>query len=227
VNAQRSAFGFAIGVRPSATSGRVGVFVDGRAIIGSIVAFYPGVTLTPADLLQIPVGTLQQHFKDNSHMIQRFDGTLIDASESALKFLPPAAASSPLIVAHRVNHPPAGYKPNVYCCPVDFTAPLPDELRPMLPNVRYTSAEALLIGTGGRRKSRSLQDMLRSSLSDMASSQSGATGAPLRGLALVALQTLNDDEIFLDFRLNPRKKRPAWYTPVDEEESLRRWDLIK
>ena len=122
---------------------------------------------------------------------------------------------------------PAGIKPNVYACPIDFTSPLPDELRPLLPNVRYAAAETLLIGTGGRRGGRTFQDMVRASLADMASSENSSTGVALRGLALVAMRELREEELYLDYRLNPLKKYPAWYTPVDEEESRRRWNLIK
>jgi len=228
-DAQKRAFGFSLGVRASGTPGGegFGVFIGGKAIIGSVLAFYPGVAMTPADLLRVPIGTLQLRFKGNDNMIQRFDGTLIDASEAALKLLPPLAAGNPLAVAHRVNHPPVGSKPNVFCCPIDFTVPVPAELQPVLPNVRYAAAEALLIGSSGRRGSRTFADIMRSSLADMASAESSGSGVPLRGLALVALRELNDEELFLDFRLNPRKKCPAWYSPVNEEENLRRWNLIK
>lgn len=44
-----------------------------------------------------------------------------------------------------------------------------------------------------------------------------------KGLAFVAVQPMQDQEIFLNYRLNPQVQKPAWYTPVDVEEDKRRW----
>ena len=46
----------------------------------------------------------------------------------------------------------------------------------------------------------------------------------LRGLAFVATRELQDEELFLNYRLNPANPRPDWYTPVDLEEDKRRWN---
>ena len=32
-----------------------------------------------------------------------------------------------------------------------------------------------------------------------------------------------EEELLLNYRLSPGMSRPAWYTPVDEEEERRRW----
>ena len=32
-----------------------------------------------------------------------------------------------------------------------------------------------------------------------------------------------DEELYLNYRLNPRNGYPDWYTPVDREEDMRRW----
>jgi hypothetical protein len=49
--------------------------------------------------------------------------------------------------------------------------------------------------------------------------------APAPGLALVALRARRDEEVFLNYRLNPSTPHglPAWYAPVDAEEDARRW----
>ena len=44
-----------------------------------------------------------------------------------------------------------------------------------------------------------------------------------RGLVLVSSRELRDEELFLNYRLNPRNAYPKWYTPVDVEEDERRW----
>lgn len=43
------------------------------------------------------------------------------------------------------------------------------------------------------------------------------------GLALVATRPVNNEELLLNYRLSTHVARPAWYTPVDEEEDRRRW----
>ena len=48
-------------------------------------------------------------------------------------------------------------------------------------------------------------------------------GATLRGLVMIAVRELKDEELFLNYRLNPRNGYPKWYTPVDKEEDSRRW----
>jgi len=66
--------------------------------------------------------------------------------------------------------------------------------------------------------------MIQHSLSEMAVAQA-AEDAPLRGVVLVASRDIEDEKLFLDYRLNPatRDKWPGWYVPLDEEEAARRW----
>ena len=45
----------------------------------------------------------------------------------------------------------------------------------------------------------------------------------IKGLALVAIQPIQDGEIYLNYRLNPQVQKPTWYFPVDAEEDKRRW----
>ena len=45
----------------------------------------------------------------------------------------------------------------------------------------------------------------------------------LRGLAFIAAREVRDEELYLNYRLNPRNGYPSWYSPVDREEDARRW----
>ena len=45
----------------------------------------------------------------------------------------------------------------------------------------------------------------------------------VKGLALIAIQPIQDDELYLNYRLNPQVQKPAWYFPIDAEEDKRRW----
>lgn len=84
---------------------------------------------------------------DNFYLMGRADGCVIDARTRAQ--LP----SSPLAMAHAVNHPPAGRAPNVLQAAYDYPSKtggggsslfsgkigqchFPEELRPLIPN-RY------------------------------------------------------------------------------------------
>ena len=44
-------------------------------------------------------------------------------------------------------------------------------------------------------------------------------------LALVAVEALRDEEVFLNYRLSTHVKRPVWYHPVNAEEDARRWAM--
>lgn len=45
----------------------------------------------------------------------------------------------------------------------------------------------------------------------------------VKGLAFVAIRQIQDEEVLLNYRLNPQVQKPAWYAPVDVEEDKRRW----
>ena len=45
----------------------------------------------------------------------------------------------------------------------------------------------------------------------------------IKGLAFVAVREIEDEEVFLNYRLNPQVQKPSWYAPVDVEEDKRRW----
>lgn len=52
---------------------------------------------------------------------------------------------------------------------------------------------------------------------------SGAGQLVIKGLAFVAIRHIQNEEILLNYRLNPQVLKPAWYAPVDVEEDKRRW----
>ena len=45
----------------------------------------------------------------------------------------------------------------------------------------------------------------------------------IKGLMFVATRQIQDEEILLNYRLNPQVHKPAWYASVDIEEDTRRW----
>lgn len=213
------------------------------------MAAYPGVLYYPYDLMRLQGGAAR--FEGNASLMLRYDGTLVDGSETSLRLVSPQAMDCALSVGHLANHPPRGRGANVLACAVDLDASsLPERVLPLLPYVRATEVgwrlrldrgdapptevRALPRTVAGsavapqiaarRRPIDALTEMIQHSLSEMAVAQA-AEDAPLRGLVLVASRDIEDEELFLDYRLNPatRDKWPGWYVPLDEEEAARRW----
>ncbi|EDO39115.1 predicted protein [Nematostella vectensis] len=50
------------------------------------------------------------------------------------------------------------------------------------------------------------------------------TPAVLRSVVYVTTNHVHNQELFVNYRLNPAIKLPEWYTPVDRKEDLRRWN---
>lgn len=48
-------------------------------------------------------------------------------------------------------------------------------------------------------------------------------GQKVSGVALVARRPLQDEELLLNYRLNPMLPLPEWYHPVDTLADERRW----
>jgi hypothetical protein len=228
--AQRAAFGFELSVGPSSAGVGAGngVFLTGSTPPGSVIAFYPGVTYELTDVLMLPGGT--RFFQGNGHLMARFDKAIVDASPKALELVSHDGLDNPMSVAHLVNHPPRSAEPNVLPAPIDwYPARVPHELVPLMPNVSYLNSSAkqrAQLESGGanpQSRARDLSDWVRTSLADGLRPPEPELGRPLKGLALIAARPLKDEELFLNYRLNPRNKYPDWYTPYDLEEDTRRW----
>ena len=43
------------------------------------------------------------------------------------------------------------------------------------------------------------------------------------GIALIATENIENEEIYLDYRYNPHLDTPSWYKTIDEESAQRRW----
>jgi len=45
----------------------------------------------------------------------------------------------------------------------------------------------------------------------------------MKGVVLLSLRELRDEELFVDHRLNPGRELPAWYVPCDVDGDRRLW----
>ncbi|ESR50814.1 hypothetical protein CICLE_v10031732mg [Citrus x clementina] len=228
-----------------------GLFLCGEANVGAVIAIYPGIIYSPAYYRYIP--GYPRVDAQNPYLITRYDGTVINAqpwgsgwdtrelwdgltlpeimpnskgaekgSDQFWKLLSKPMDNkrggsgsemlerrNPLALAHFANHPAKGMVPNVMICPYDF--PLTEkDMRPYIPNISFGNAEEVNMRRFG-------------SFWFKWGSGSGSSTPVLKTLALVATRAICDEEVLLNYRLSNSKRRPVWYSPVDEEEDRRRW----
>ncbi|XP_076881873.1 uncharacterized protein LOC143530138 [Bidens hawaiensis] len=236
---------------PHEQAGR-GLFVDGEADVGLVIALYPGVIYSPAYYRYIP--GYPRVDAQNPYLITRYDGTVINGqpwgtggetreplssvyrsnpseppsetgSDRVWKMLSKPLEGSrlgfngevlerrnPLALGHFANHPAKGMEPNVMVCPYDF--PLSEKgMRAYIPNVVFGGVEEVKMKRFGSFWFKSRGE----------SNDGQLTGPVMKGLALVATRLISNEEVYLNYRLSNSKRRPYWYTPVDEEEDRRRW----
>ncbi|XP_015952668.1 uncharacterized protein LOC107477200 isoform X1 [Arachis duranensis] len=221
--------GYQLNVKPSQISHKdagQGLFLDGAVDVGAVVAFYPGVVYSPAYHQYIP-GYLDEQ---NPYLVTRHDGNVIDAQPwgsggdeqelwSGRKMVvnkPDMEGSqvdntdnflerrNPLALAHFANHPAKGMLPNVMICPYNF--PLTESsMRVYIPNVLFGNTEVNTKAFGNF--------WFKSGVP-----RNGESHVPtLKTVVLVATRALQDEELFLNYRLSNSKQLPEWYDPVDEE----------
>ncbi|CAH8271955.1 unnamed protein product [Arabidopsis lyrata] len=244
--------GYTLEIKPSVIPHKdagQGCFIKGEADVGTVLAFYPGVIYSPAFYRYIP--GYPKVDSQNSYLITRYDGTVINAQPWGLggesrevwngSYTPAVKANSkaaengsdrlwkalskplegsgeakdvlerrnPLAFGHLANHPAKEMTPNVMICPYDFPL-MAKDLRPYIPNISF--------GDSGEIKMKRF-----GSFWFKTGSKNGLEAPVLKTLVLVATRSLCNEELLLNYRLSNSKRRPDWYTPVNEEEDRRRW----
>lgn len=248
--------GYTLEIKPSQIPHKEagnGLFINGEANVGAVIAFYPGVIYSPAYYKYIP--GYPRVDASNSYLITRYDGIIINAqpwgaggetrelwdgfsqpeyistpsedlkqpSDRMWRMLSKPVESNrqrlgevlerrnPLAFGHFANHPAKGTEPNVMVCPYDFPVSEAD-MRPYIPNLVFGGVESVKMKRFGGFWFRS-----------GGSGDAQELGSIIRTLVLVATRALADEEVFLNYRLSNSRRRPSWYSPVDEEEDRRRW----
>lgn len=180
----------------STVGGGEGVFLRGTCEASTVLAVYPGVSYTTADLPHMAKGVLDGNrytlFLRNGVIVDgRRDGKSREVSDAARHRDQHYAAcqsqcieDSPLAVGHKVNHPPRGVSPNVRVVPLDLGRNEHVALHWFLPVVHAHPPPA---------------------------------DAPWKRTAvLIASRDLCDEELWLDYKLRKEHTTwPQWYTPCD------------
>ncbi|CAM9863732.1 unnamed protein product [Phaeothamnion confervicola] len=208
--AMQDEFGFCMRVKPSTADGAgLGLFVDGTAPSGAVLGLFPGLVHLPEKLKDPDYYSRVVESDRDFMLLARYDWHVIDCRYAA------KTPRSVWALAHMANHPPAGG--SAAAMYVSYDIPLatgrggggadeepeadafPEALRRWVPN-RYAVEPTLL---GGK--------VDRSMLVDSAT--------------LIATRQVKDEEVFIDYRLNPdlADKLPTWYVPADPQAARRRW----
>ncbi|KAI8110930.1 hypothetical protein M9434_004504 [Picochlorum sp. BPE23] len=192
-----------------------GVWLDGVAQVGQVVALFPGLIYGPKQVRDIP--GYPSFGSQSDFLMSRFDGYMIDsrawmfhmdgnmegynamrkrtvrsqedaASQNGTQNFSEESLTNTWAVGHMVNHPTRDGSPNIMPVPVNWTT-CDHRLDACLPWALFSS------------------------------------GNTLKGLAFVAKRHIEDEELFVDYRLNPGVMGgvPEWYHHVDQSEDVRRW----
>ena len=179
-----------------------GVFVDGTAMAGSLVAFFPG-GIWPKEYLSNAAFSTSIFKDDNNFQLSiRYDDILIDSRKAAYTVLN-GVNSNPWAVGHIVNHPPKDVVPNCRTVAINFTEKMKLEASGLDRYVPNTHAKEPML-TGPKALDRDLIKM--------------------HGFGLMAARDITNEELFYDYRLSPGNgPYPDWYYPIDEESLKNRW----
>lgn len=192
-----------------------GVFVEGKARVGQLVAIYPGLVVAPPEFSPAIVN-------QNDYLISFYSGWIIDGREWFRRgsnfdervtslvesgiAVPTAHAATlryrnPIGVGSLVNHVPTNVEPNVAFCELEMASnALTPQAAALVPNDVLAPTNVM---------SRFVWHE--------------ADGGKQRTIALIALRDIVDGELFLNYRLNPAHAYPEWFWQPDEESATRRW----
>ncbi|XP_032235811.2 uncharacterized protein LOC5510740 [Nematostella vectensis] len=189
---------FSLSIKPSTIQhpeAGEGVFLDGSAVPGTVVMFHPGLVYLPPYIRKMP--NYPWIDKDNTYLMSRYDGCIVDPKglDTDIQRSDGTMVAHPLAAGHKVNHAPPGTKPNILPFSYDFAKTFPEELLRLVPNKYYREPNFLF-----------------------------KTPAVLRSVVYVTTDHVHNQELCVNYRLNPAIKLPEWYTPVDRKEDSRRWN---
>ncbi|CDP00746.1 unnamed protein product [Coffea canephora] len=248
--------GYTLEVKPSEIPHKdagKGLFLNGEADVGTVIAFYPGVVYSPAYYQYIP--GYPRVDAQNSYLITRYDGTIINAqpwgaggesrevwngscvSESRPKVEVTGKGSDRMwqLLSKPMDGSKIGMKGEILerRNPLAFAHYANHPAKDMVPNVMVSPYDFPLTEKNLRVYIPNISfgngeevNMKRFGSFWFKSWKSGShvSDVPiLKTLVLVATRPLCDEELLLNYRLSNSKQRPSWYTPVDEEEDRRRW----
>jgi len=179
-----------------------GVFLDGRATAGSLLAFLPG-EVWPKEHLLTKSADVIEHFsseedgEEDFQVTLRFDDYVVDSRQSPVTVLSREGSMNPWGIGHMINHPPSGTLPNCQSTMIDYTVRM--ELGDLL---RYVpNAYARRPGW-------------QSSFFDL-------EATAMHGMGYIARRDVCNEELVYDYRLQS-DVTPDWYDIVEYSSGVGR-----
>lgn len=203
-----------------------GLFIDGKCRRGSVIGIYPGLVYTPAYLKELPddtsyifpcgyagggVAHINGNLKNEFFFSTMYNHELPESSslepsqkwkygeeqylEAQYSHFLGLRFIHPFALCHKANHPRKGFIPNVETAVLIVPLNFDPQLLPYIPN-KYYKPPLMILG--------------------------GQLGF-IQTVVFVANRELEDEEVFVNYRLNPHGEKEAWYHHVDIEEDMRCW----
>lgn len=210
-----------------------GVFVDGFAPAGTLLAFIPGNVWTKDHLQSASPQTQIQLANDPRHQLSmRCDDVLIDSRHS-----PYTVVRNLWALGHIVNHPPA---PTASASSITSNSnnktgeDRSDDIiqhhqfqGPNCVTVMINFTDRMLTGDGAK-----LRDYLPNEYElppkPYVKNVFETDEVVMHGMGLIASRDVRDEELFYDYRLSPDREHniwyPSWYYLWDEDAVNNRWD---
>jgi hypothetical protein len=192
----RDEWGFSVVVLKSSIPGAGrGVYVDGFAKAGSILAFQPGEVWAKENLLNVSAEEERQLERNDSYQMSlRPDDYMIDSRKSPYTVLTEPQCNM-IAVGHIVNHPTPSNPPNARSAMFNFiqSMDLGRNLKRYIPNTYARPRNLSLMGSLWDREVIDMHSMV-----------------------LVATRDICNEEIYYDYRL-ATSHYPQWYHPVKDD----------
>ncbi|KAG7372600.1 betaine aldehyde dehydrogenase [Nitzschia inconspicua] len=192
----RDEWGFSVVVLKSSIPGAGrGVYVDGFAKAGSILAFQPGEVWAKESMLNVSAEEERQLERNDAYQMSlRPDDYMIDSRKSPYTVLT-ETQSNMFAVGHIVNHPTPTNPPNARSAMFNFTQgmDLGQNLKRYIPNTYARPRNPTLMSS-----------LLERDVIDMHS------------MVLVATRDICNEEVFYDYRL-ATSHYPQWYHRVHDD----------
>jgi hypothetical protein len=172
-----------------------GVFVDGYAKAGSILAFQPGLVWTKEHLVNLPIEVEKELEKNDKYqMTLRPDDHLVDSRKSPYTVLT-EENSNPLAMGHVVNHPTPSKPHNCKSIMVNFTQGMDlGDMKRYIPNTYARPRTLTIMGSLWDREA-----------------------VDMHGMCLLATRDVCNEEVFYDYRLMTAHL-PTWYHRVTDTD---------
>jgi len=195
--------------------GGQGVYIDGRAEAGEVLAVYRGVVFDPESVESMHAFICP----DNSYLLFRRDTVLLDGCttgpsgrifetcllrEAASAGIEPAEAwervnANKFAVGQLINHPPAGFSPNVRATAINVGCE-GDHVLGILGPAPQETLEWLQWNNLKFKPPDNVED-----------------SQTMKSVVLRAARTVEDEELFLDYKISAELRGdqlPFWYCPV-------------